>query len=177
MQSKILTALLLRETAMKKLILLYVFLLAGCVTGDPNPIATNLQEAQAKSDLYVCQASLRNGIHEKTVIKERKLNCEKIITAEYKRSLAASPSANVCLLNLERPDKHASAEIKKRGINCDKVLAAYYQEQQILAQQQAAEAQSAAASAAIANAFRPQPSYPTRTNCYTVGSFVNCNSY
>lgn len=162
---------------MKKIILC-VFILAGCVTSDPNPIATNLQEAEAKSDYFVCEATTRKGTHEQVVVKQRKLNCEKVIAEEYKRNLAASPSSSVCLLNLERPDKYIGKEIKRRGINCDKVLMAYYQEQQIIAQQEAAEAQRAAAFAAISNSFKPaQPTYPTYTNCNRFGNSINCYSY
>lgn len=154
-------------------------LLGGCVTtADPNPVATSLQEAQAKRDYFVCQNEARGGAFEAQIVKERKLNCDKVIDGEIRMIMAAATSAEVCLNNLESPNKFANAEIKKRGINCDKVIAAHYQEQQILAQQEAAHAQRQAAAAAMANAFKPAPqAYPTYTNCNTFGNSVNCYSY
>ena len=89
----------------------------------------------------------------------------------------------LCMVQIVKPQfaKVAQDELQARGVECDWQKAqvqaqAYLAQQQIQANQQAAQAAAfTAIGAALIRSSTPPP--PTMTSCHRVGNFINCNSF
>jgi hypothetical protein len=164
---------------MKYLLFLSLLAVSACQATTNKPLTFGMNEDQLNevSELALCLDHQKYQIDAvDKAVKNRKVNCTKVLTHSYRNLASKSTNVEVCTIWMNGTTKIGrdafTKEKNKRKLDCEAILSIKAQQDAVFAQRQANQQR---AWQDFTNSL--QNNQPTYTSCSAIGNTVHCNSY